>query len=523
MFFVIEKMASLCYLLITMFMVPCKGSIAVDFRRHEFASRSSVNTGEKGPPAGPPPGSPAWIKANPPPPLCMADDKLSVYVGRDNLRTFTTIGGYHSDEALRNKVRCKGALPSEKCLPFELRKSGKSDADSAPALGLYVNRKSGSFRSIMMDAVEGPIPLNQVPTEATISGFGGGYHNDFAAQPPDPANKPFEIKGVKPPALKPVDDIKDFSPEVVSPKTAQNTPTHPASQSVQKPSKAPPSRASGGALSPKALHSSVEGPPATPANTDFTHHMSTPCSGVSHKTCPCVPDSDLPLMWKPSQSIVQKIEQVTLAAPERKNRDLKKEPLHILVLGAGSGALSMSVLNNCRVFVPGGLKVESVEPDQSVMTVSQQLFGFKDIPGVHKIEVSSCSLAVDGRTKFVEEQAKYGNAAKYDVVVINVFNGDDTVPTQCRNATFLGQVRKIVKDQGVVLQSINKKELDGTLTDYTTVFGHRVRGDPVSMGEGPGSYHVIVAGDLELVKSGTTKSWPCFIGFVAVVAAFVSF
>jgi len=225
------------------------------------------------------------------------------------------------------------------------------------------------------------------------------------------------------------------------------------------------------------------------------------------------------LFWKPTQSLVEKVEQVSLAVPEqkigKKTRDLKEDPLHILLLGVGSGALSMSVLNNCRVFVPGGLKVESVEPDQSIMNVAQQLFGFKGIPGVHKIEVGSCGVALQQRVK----DGNAANGGKYDAVVINVFNGDDTVPTECKNQTFLGQVKTIVKDQGVVLQSVHNKELSSALSDYTAVFGYKVRKDPVKMSDGTESYHVIVAGDLDLVKSGTARQ--CFLGFVAMMVILI--
>jgi len=459
----------------------------------------------------------------------MADGKVKVYVGKDNLRTFTTVGDYHSDEAKRNKVRCQGTPAPQKCLPMELR-SEKSDVENAPPLGLVVNRRSSSFRSLMIDAVEGPPPVNQVPMEAHISGFGGGGSfggsTDFAAQPPNPANKEFEVKGVKPPE---VPAVKDFKPEVVKPsETAKNYPVHPAAQTVTKPPPAAttrkaatgtpsaasvsPARASGGSLNPKALQGH-QAPPSTPS-TDFSHHTSadsTPCSGISSKVCSCVQDNDKPLMFKPTQYLVEKVQQVSLAAPDQKVgkeefRDLKKDPLHILVLGVGSGALSMSVLNNCRVFVPGGLKVESVEPDQSTMTVAQQLFGFKDLPGVHKIEVGSCGAAL-------QERVKDGNAAnggKYDAVVINVFNGDDTVPSECKNSTFLGQVKTVVKDKGVVLQSIHNKELSSAISDYTNVFGYKVRKDPVD-----GSYHVIVAGDLDLVKSGAARQY--FLGFAAMM------
>lgn len=253
---------------------------------------------------------------------------------------------------------------------------------------------------------------------------------------------------------------------------------------------------------------------------DFTSHTSTPCSSVSTKECPCVQDNDRPLLWAPNQYIINKVEVASLAVPEQKNRDLKKEPLHILVLGAGSGALTMSVLNNCRVFVPGGLKVESVEPDQSVATVAQQLFGFKDINGVHKFEVTSCGNAL-------QERVKDGNAAnggKYDVVVINVFNGDDSVPSECRNQTFLGQIKSVVKDQGVVLQSVHHKELKAALADYTQVFGYKVHTDQVTQPEEKnlGVYHVIAAGDLALVKSGAAlPQWiGCAVILLATVVAF---
>merc|ERR1719321_1069054 len=113
------------FFVIAMFCFQCEGSKR-EVHRHELSSRSAP--AEKKMPE-PPPGSPAYIRAHPPPPLCMADGKLSVYVGKDNRRTFTTMGDYNADEAARNRIRCSGAVPSEKCLPFELR-SEKSDVDS---------------------------------------------------------------------------------------------------------------------------------------------------------------------------------------------------------------------------------------------------------------------------------------------------------------------------------------------------------------------------------------------------------
>jgi len=478
-----------------MVFTPCEGSKAVDMRRHTSMSTADPYGGK-----GPPPiGSPAYIREHPPPPLCVVDGKMSVFIGTDNKRTFTTTSGFFSDEALRNKVRCKGSLPSKKCLPFELRKE-KADSESAPAITL-LNRKSGSLRSIMMDAVEGPIPANQVPMEAHISGF-GKENTGFAIQPPSPETKPAEIKALK--------------PEVVTPATATPSPVHPAAQTVQQPKQPVEAPKHPAAQAVQSVQAKVPAPGGTVASAAFNNHMSSPCSGIPAKECTCVQETDLPLLWAPSQYLVDKVEQVSLAVPEQKDRDLKKDPLHILVLGVGTGSLSMSVLNNCRVFVPGGLKVESVEPDQNVMTVSQQFFGFKGIDGVHMIEVNSCGHALQAREEFVKRNAD----GKYDVVVINVVNSDGTVPTECRNSTFLGQVKNVVKEHGVVLQSVHNSELSATLQDYGSVFGHKVRKDAVT-DEDVRNYHIIVAGDLNLVKSGA--DWPCFIGFAAMLATFVAF
>jgi len=510
MFTLIEKGPSVIHIAIILLLAPCEASRgkAVDLHRHELLSTSITTRGDP----GPPPGSPAYIRANPPPPMCSADSKVNVFVGKDNVRTFTTVSGYFSDEASRNKVRCKGSLPSEKCLAFDLR-TKKSDAEVSPPLGLLAHRKNGktgSLRSTLIDAVEGPLP-----TESSISRF--GTTTELTVQAPNPETKPADMKGFKPGLS-------------VSPGVPQNSPVHPAAKTIKEAENPPAQNAKdkeapkqqvpqqgGGAINPIA----AAGTGGVVQSHDFTSHSSTECSSVSAKECPCVQDNEGgPLLWAPNQYIVSKVEEVSLAVPDQKNRDLKKEPLHILVLGVGSGALSMSVLNNCRVFVPGGLKVESVEPDQSVATVAQQLFGFKSISGVHKVEVTSCGHAL-------EERVKDGNAAnggKYDVVVINVFNGDDSVPTECRNATFLGNIKSVVKDQGVVLQSIHSKELKAAMGDYTSVFGYKVRTDQVKESEekNSGAYHVIVAGDLDLVKSGAAL--PHWIGFtVVLLAALVAF
>eukprot|EP00746_Dinoflagellata_sp_MGD_P015289 gnl/MRDRNA2_/MRDRNA2_133885_c0_seq1.p1 gnl/MRDRNA2_/MRDRNA2_133885_c0~~gnl/MRDRNA2_/MRDRNA2_133885_c0_seq1.p1 ORF type:complete len:502 (+),score=83.34 gnl/MRDRNA2_/MRDRNA2_133885_c0_seq1:269-1774(+) len=496
MFSLIKKWSSVCYIAIIMLASPCESSKAVSFHRHEVKSVAEASRGDPAAGADAPHGSPAYIKAHPPPPLCVADAKLNVYVGEDNMRTFTTTSGYWSDEANRNKVRCKGSLPSEKCLPVELRK-GKADKESSPSLGLIAqkNRRSGSLRSVLMDAIEGPVPVGKLPTEASISGF--GKSTDFAAQPPNPETKPAEVKGFKPGLP-------------VSSGVPQQSPVHPAAKNVKEAPVVP-----NGSLSKTAVQGEVSARGSAPQSAEFSSHLSTlSCTSVSHKECPCAQDNDRPLLWAPHQSIIDKVEAVSLAVPEQKNRDLKKEPLHILVLGVGTGALSMSVLNNCRVFVPGGLKVESVEPDQSVATVAQNLFGFKGISGVHKLEVSSCGLALDARMK----DGNAENGGKYDVVIINIFNGDDTVPTQCRNQTFLGQVKSVVKDQGVVLQSVHNKELSATLSDYTNIFGYKVRKDAVSAVDGKnGSYHIIVAGALDLVKS--SAALPRYFGFAVMLLA----
>jgi len=496
MFSLIKKWSSVCYIAVIMLVAPCEGSKAVSFHRHEVKTVSKTSRGDPGGGnAGAPPGSPAYIRAHPPPPLCVGDAKVHVYVGEDNLRTFTTTSGsYWSDEAMRNKVRCKGALPSQKCLPVELRK-GKADKEASPPLGLIAaHRRSGSLRSVLMDAIEGPVPVGHLPTEASISHFGKSA--DLAAQPPNPETKPADMKGFKPGL--------DVSPGV-----PQQSPVHPAAKNVEKPV------VPNGSMSKAAVQGEVSARGNAAQSADFSSQLSTvPCTSVPYKECPCAQDNDRPLLWAPSQSLVQKVEAVSLAVPEQKNRDLKKDPLHILVLGVGTGALSMSVLNNCRVFVPGGLKVESVEPDQSIATVAQNLFGFKGISGVHKLEVSSCGLALDARMK----DGNSANGGKYDVVIINIFNGDDTVPTQCRNQTFLGQVKSVVKDQGVVMQSVHNKELAATLSDYTNIFGYKVRKDSVSAFDGKnGSYHIIVAGDLDLVKSGTAL--PSCFGFAVAFLA----
>lgn len=535
--------ASCFYFAVAILSVPCFGSKSI--RRHEFRSRSTAPADEKKP--APPPGSPAWIRQNPPPPLCTAESKVNVYVGKDNRRTLTTSEGFFSDEASRNAVRCKGSLPSEKCLPLALRANDQADTDTAPGPMLLLSRNKGSLQSIMMDAVEGPLPANQVPMESHISGFGGNVEatttKPATLQPEKPALKAaeftksgdFAIQPPNPSLKEPVVEVKkpDIKVTDASSASANNpTPTHPASKTLQVP-KEPPvvpvktapehaqtgtpaphqiqphqhQQASGGSLSPNAAAAAAA---ANAPKASF--HTSDPCSGIKQEKCPCVQDNDLPLLWKPHQQVVDMVQEISLAVPEQKDRDLKKDPLHILIVGVGTGSLSMSVLNNCRVFVPGGLRVESVEPDGTTMTVAQQLFGFQGIAAVHKVEVNQCGNALAAR-----QGGNAENGGKYDVVVLNVFNGDSTVPTQCRNQTFLGQVKNVLKDQGMLMNIVHDKQLKEVLTDYTEVFGYKVRKDQVKAAGEPTNYWVISAGDLDLAKSGA--AWPQLTGFVAIMLA----
>ena len=130
-----------------------------------------------------------------------------------------------------------------------------------------------------------------------------------------------------------------------------------------------------------------------------------------------------------------------------------------LVLGLGGGVIPREM----RHYYPD-LEIDVVEIDGDVPPIAERFFGFAadDRLRVH---------VEDGRM-FVKKQLRRDSADKYDIVILDAFNGD-YIPFHLMTREFLEEVKGILADDGVVIANVFSSSLlfDAEMKTFLAVFG----------------------------------------------------
>lgn len=152
------------------------------------------------------------------------------------------------------------------------------------------------------------------------------------------------------------------------------------------------------------------------------------------------------------QSIHMKEESLTgmyydyaLAAPVLANA-AQKEKMDILILGMGSGTYA----GQCNRYFPQA-EVEGVEIDQKITDLAKKYFALSD-----DVKVTT----YDGRAYL------QGIDNKYDVIMVDAYQ-DITIPFQMSSVEFFEEVKKHLKDDGVMVVNMNMKSQEkGNINAY---------------------------------------------------------
>lgn len=114
----------------------------------------------------------------------------------------------------------------------------------------------------------------------------------------------------------------------------------------------------------------------------------------------------------------------------------------VLSIGLGGAELPQYLLRRCP-----GLRIETVELSEQVISTALNFFGLREsqhkFGGRISVEQADALAAVEQRA----------NSA-YDVVLVDCFNGQGSVPETCRSRRFAEQIRRVLRPSGIMLQNI---------------------------------------------------------------------
>jgi len=224
--------------------------------------------------------------------------------------------------------------------------------------------------------------------------------------------------------------------------------------------------------------------------------------------CSCEPDS-VRVKSKAHQKVFQEVRQMCYDAPDQ--RDLYTDPFRILIIGLSSGALPMYLMANCRVFVPGGLKLSIIEPDPRVVDLAHDLFGFSAVSNVAEIEKADPKKAI-------LERLLEPDHVPYDVVIIDITNGEGGIPESVQGPAFLEGIDRLLRPGSKVMQYVPSSEYNQTMSNYINVFQKEyIQEYETGMSREEGPEHIIIAhGPPILVRSST---WAPAVGKALVALA----
>lgn len=216
-------------------------------------------------------------------------------------------------------------------------------------------------------------------------------------------------------------------------------------------------------------------------STQMNYENRVRCTGEINKNCTgadppspnlkaCDPllDScgcDMDPSWLHSpihRQMMTHIQPMCVTAKDNTKRKLAEDPFRILMVGLGSGAIPMWLLDNCRVYVQKGLKIESLELDSRIIDVAENFLGFRTLDDVNTVEKGEYAHAV---------QVRVNQSDAYDAIVINAFDASNNVPEAYRNKPFLQNLFKLLRPRGVVVQNLRKAEFEDAVKQHTAAFG----------------------------------------------------
>ena len=137
----------------------------------------------------------------------------------------------------------------------------------------------------------------------------------------------------------------------------------------------------------------------------------------------------------------------------------KAEPNSVLVLGLGGGVIPREM----HYYFPSA-EIDVVEIDPKIQEIAGKYFGF--------IEDDKLKVHIDDGRVFIKKQLRKGITKKYDIVILDAFNGD-YIPFHLMTKEFLEEVKEVLSDDGVVVANVfsNNRLFDAELKTFLTVFG----------------------------------------------------
>lgn len=135
------------------------------------------------------------------------------------------------------------------------------------------------------------------------------------------------------------------------------------------------------------------------------------------------------------------------------------DPNRVLVLGLGGGVIPREM----RHYFPD-LEIDVVDIDASIPPIATRFFGFKPD--------SKMKVHVDDGRMFVKKQMRLKSPPKYDIVVLDAFNGD-YIPFHLMTREFLEELKGVLSDDGVVVANVffTSRLFDAEFKTFLDVFG----------------------------------------------------
>lgn len=193
------------------------------------------------------------------------------------------------------------------------------------------------------------------------------------------------------------------------------------------------------------------------------------CAEVSKEgDCLCTPVVNEPLKLAYQQQMVSRTLDLCSAKAQ------SKEPFRVLMFGLGGGAVPMYIRGHCKTAA-----IESVDSDAKVALVAQQLFGFK-ADSNNKVEIADAEEAAERHAK----SNPWPEGKKYDVILVDCFDGQSRVAPSCRSDRFLHAVRTALGPDGQVMHNVMDTDVTQLVPMYKATFGESwTTKEPVQNGQ----------------------------------------
>ena len=133
-------------------------------------------------------------------------------------------------------------------------------------------------------------------------------------------------------------------------------------------------------------------------------------------------------------------------------------PKRMLVLGLGGGVIPREM----RRYFPA-LEIDIAEIDPDILPIASQFLGFQTD--------DKMKVYVDDGRMFVKKQLRRKPVPKYDIIVLDAFNGD-YIPFHLMTREFLEEVKGVLADNGVVVANVfySNRLFDAEFKTFVEVF-----------------------------------------------------